>query len=91
MPKVDVPSGTYEAIERIAARSGTDIAATVAEALSQFIHLKEMSDGEYQREWDVVLATIAASRPSAVTAAEVESDIDAATDEVWAKRRAGSR
>jgi predicted transcriptional regulator len=91
MPSVQLQQDTLAALERIAARRGSDLPATVEAALSQFIALEELTDEQYQRAWDILLREIRAGVPRGITPDEIEADIDAATDEVWAERRARSR
>jgi hypothetical protein len=91
MPSVQLEQDTLAALERIAARRGSDLRATVEAALSQFIALEELTEEQYQRAWDILLSEVRAGIPPGVTIEEIEADIDAATDEVWAERRARSR
>ena len=91
MPSVQLEQDTLAALERIAARRGSDLKATVEAALSQYIALEELTEEQYQRAWDIILREIRVAVPQGVSAEEIEADIDAATDEVWAERRARSR
>ena len=89
MATINVQQSTFEAIKQIAERSGSDVAATVERALEQFIATQEMSDEEYRDAWAQLRRDVQAHMPAGITAEEIERDIDAATDEVWAERLAG--
>ena len=91
MPSVNIAPATYEALKRVAEKTGSDVAATLERAVTQFLSLEEMSEEEYQRQWDELLAEVRANIPPGITPEQVDADIDAATDEVWAERRAGGR
>jgi predicted transcriptional regulator len=91
MPAINVEPRTYEALERIASRSGADVHATLEAALAQFISIQESSDQEYQRAWDELLASIREKAPKGISPDEIDSDINAATDELWAEQRARGR
>jgi hypothetical protein len=89
MATINVQESTFKAIKQIAERSGSVVAATVERALEQFIATEEMSDEEYRNAWEQLRRDVRAHMPADVTAEEIERDIDAATDVLWAERLAG--
>lgn len=88
MATINVQQSTFEAIQGIAESEGSDVNATIEKALAEFIAARHMGDAAFQQRWDKVLADIRSHIPEELTPDEIESDIDAAVNEVRAERLA---
>jgi Tfp pilus assembly protein PilN len=84
----ELPEDTVAALQALARSRGAEVDEVAREALQEFVAASGMSDDEYQRRWDALLERVRNRIPGDVTPDDIEAEINAATDEVWAERRA---
>lgn len=78
MARVEIADDTFHALQRIASGTGSELDALVECALSPLIELERLSDDEWLRRWDAVIARIRAGVPEGITAEDIDRDLDAA-------------
>jgi hypothetical protein len=90
MPSVNLSLETYEKLKQLADERGCTPEAAIELAVSRELRSERLSPGEWQREWDSLVASIRARIPEDNSPEELEADIDVAVAEARAKRRARS-
>ena len=91
MPSVNLPAETYEALKKSATAKGCTPDALAQSVLEAHLADGELTEAEYQRQWDDLLQRVRSRVPSELTAEEIEADVKAATDEVRDERIARGR
>lgn len=87
----DLPEDTLAALEALAAERGASASALLQVALTEWLSRKRLSPDEWLATWRALQAEAAEDLPPGTTPEDIEAEIDAATEEVWAERRAAGR
>ena len=86
----DLPEDLLAALESLAAERRSTPSAIVFEALEVTLRTRRLSSEEWLRHLHELQESVHANGVAG-SPEQIEADIDAATDEVWAERRATRR
>jgi len=87
----DLPEDLLAALESLAAERRSTPSAMMQLAIAELLRKRKLSPEEWIEGWHNLQREIGAEMPAGVTPEQIEFEIDAATDEVWAERRASRR
>jgi hypothetical protein len=87
----DLPEETVASLEAWASAHGWPASFALQSAIAEFVGRQHMTSDEWLAELRKLQAEVAAHMPAGVTPEEIEAEIDAATHEAWAERRAARR
>ncbi|MGE3076511.1 MAG: hypothetical protein AB7N24_20790 [Dehalococcoidia bacterium] len=84
----DLPPETLQALERAATERGTTVSEIMQLAIADMLRRDPATRREWEHRWAELQARVQAQRPTGLTPEQVEHEIDAATQEIWAEKRA---